>query len=85
MDKVDSQTSQNGRFASYASETRIPKEDDIASTKEIIIMPAITTVFECVETYKPIIKPKVVSTLDVKPKLNPFFTDVLIGSLGSYK
>jgi len=63
---------------SASSEIWMPKESDKASAMAMVKMPPITTKEEPVAESRPTIKPKVVITPEVKPKLKPFFIDWFI-------
>ncbi|BAW31461.1 MAG TPA: hypothetical protein PLO64_07125 [Methanothermobacter sp.] len=82
--KVDSHISLVVCLSSASSETWIPSASERASATAIVNIPPITTNFECVPEFKPTIKPKVVITAEVKPKLNPVLNECLIITKKTY-
>lgn len=60
---------------SDSSEMCMPKASDKASAMAMVKMPPITTKEEPVAESRPIIRPKVVITPEVRPKLKPFFIE----------
>lgn len=69
--KVADQICFSEYLASDSTETWMPKASEKASAMAMEIMPPITTIFEPVLAFKPIIIPRVVITPEVKPKLKP--------------
>jgi len=60
---------------SPSSEICIPTESESASAIAITRIPLITTIFEFVLEYNPMINPSVVIIPEVRPKLKPLFID----------
>ena len=56
----------------------MPSASDMASATAIVRIPPITIARECVPECNPTIRPSVVITPDVRPKLNPVFQDDFI-------
>ena len=56
----------------------MPIESEKASAIDIVIIPPIMTILECVPECKPTISPSVVIIPEVRPKLNPVFKECRI-------